>query len=202
MSPINPSLSRGHGGSFFSARVARCRLGQPCRLQELFLCYHRDLLYLVHLLRSVPIQLLIAYQPPRKLRDILRMHKRDEVQAFAYDEDILLEDFNAQGFLDFLGVDKTFDPPSSKQPTGGKKAGKKATGKKTTEEKASGGVDAEVGTEANAEIDAEARAKARAKARAEAGEFSRKYFVRAANSMAKSIKEKCDYLISLRMSFF
>jgi hypothetical protein len=88
------------------------------------------------------------------------------------------------------GPTKHLTPSSTvpaKQPTGGKRA---------TEEKASGGADAEVG----AEVDAEANAKARA----EAGEFSRKYFVRAANSLTKSIKEKCDHLISpsLNLNFF
>jgi hypothetical protein len=72
-------------------------------------------------------------------------HKRDEVQAFGYDKDLLhqLAAFGEQDFLDFLGVDNAFlnvDPPgqqpSRTQPSGKKKKGsgkkKKGSGKKAS----------------------------------------------------------------------
>jgi len=70
-------------------------------------------------------------------------HKRDEVQAFGYDEDLHhLGDFGEQDFLNFLGVDKAFlnvETPSTKvtgkQPSGRKKkaSGKKVGGKTNPE---------------------------------------------------------------------
>ena len=117
-------------------------------------------------------------------------HKRDEVQAFGYDKDLhQLAAFGEQDFLDFLGIDEAFlnvDPPgqqsSRTQPSGKKKgSGKKVSGKKDNGKKASG--------KANAEASGEGTA--------DASEFSFTNFIRAANTLAESMKEKREYFLAL-----
>jgi hypothetical protein len=107
--------------------------------------------------------------------------KRDGLQAFVYDEDLhqmgnLLE----KDFLNFLGVDEAIlnvEPPSAEvtgeQPTGRNQAsGKKVGGKKVS-------------------------ADGNAKGTADASKFNHENFLRAANTLAKSMKEKRVYLVSL-----
>jgi len=89
-------------------------------------------------------------------------HKRDEVQAFGYDEGIhQVKDFKThEDFFNFLRVSE--------------EAIKKHSGKvsKMVDEKAS-----------------------------KASDFSRENFVQAANTLAKSIKDDCEYLLSLAPFF-
>jgi hypothetical protein len=129
-------------------------------------------------------------------------HKRDEVQAFGYDKDLhQLAALGEQDFLDFLGVDEAFlnfDPPGQqpsrtqtsrkkKKGTGKKVSGKKDNRKKASGKKASGKASAEVNTEANTEASGEGTTKT---------SFSFTNFVQAANTLAESMKEKREYLLS------
>src|SRR5258705_10904721 len=118
-------------------------------------------------------------------------HKRDEVQAFGYDKDLHhLGDFGEQDFLDFLRVDEAFlnvETPSAKltgkQPSGKRRSGRKmkASGNKARGRKASG----------------KGSAEGSSKATPDASEFGHKNFVQAANILAKSMKQKHEYLLSL-----
>jgi hypothetical protein len=126
-------------------------------------------------------------------------HKRDEVQAFGYDKDLhQLAAFVEQDFLDFLGVDEAFlnvDPPgqqpSRTQPSGKKKKGrgKKVSGKKDNGKKASG-------KKASGKSSGKASAEASGEGTTDASEFSCANFVQAANTLAESMKEKREHLLS------
>ena len=126
-------------------------------------------------------------------------HKRDEVQAFGYDKDLhQLAAFVEQDFLDFLGVDEAFlnvDPPrqqpSRTQPSGKKKkgSGKKVSGKKDNGKKASG-------KKASGKSSGKASAEASGEGTTDASEFSCVNFVQAANTLAESMKEKREHLLS------
>jgi hypothetical protein len=112
----------------------------------------------------------------------------------------MLKDVGEQDFFNFLGVDDAFldvEPPSAKvtgkKPTGnkpsGKKARKKPSGKKGSGMKGSGKGSGKVSGKGNVEASGEGSA--------DPSEFSRKNLVRAANTLAKSLKEKRGYLLSL-----
>jgi hypothetical protein len=136
-------------------------------------------------------------------------HKRDEVQAFGYDKDLhQLATFVEQDFLDFLGVDEAFlnvDPPgqqpSRTQPSGKKEkgSGKKVSGKKDNGKKASGKKDngkKASGKKASGKSSGKASAEASGEVTTDASEFSCANFVQAANTLAESMKEKREHLLS------
>ena len=124
-------------------------------------------------------------------------YKHNEVQAFGYDKDLhQLEVWGEQEFLNFLGVDKAFlnvkppcakvtrKQPSRKQPEPSRRR-KKASGRKASSKKANGKGSAEGDTEASGGHIVDA------------SEFSLTNFVQAANTLAKSMKEKCKCFVSL-----
>jgi hypothetical protein len=112
-------------------------------------------------------------------------------------------------FFDLLGVDEailnveapnatvTREQPREKQPNRRKKAtrqkasGEKDSGKKASEEASS------KKTDGNVEVRAEANSEASGDDTADASKFSHGNFLRAANILAKSMKEKCESLVSL-----
>ena len=128
-------------------------------------------------------------------------HKRDEVQAFGYDKELhQLEVWGEQDFLTFLGVDEAFinvEPPSAKvtgkQPSGKQpefsRRRKKASGRKASGKKANGKGSGNGSAEGDAEASGERIA--------DASEFSLTNFVQAANTLAKSMKEKRECFLSL-----
>jgi hypothetical protein len=122
------------------------------------------------------------HHPVKPVAQHFAEHKRDGVwQAFAYDEDLhqvgnLLE----KDFLNFLGVDEAIlnvEPPSAEV------TGEQPTGRNQASEKKGGGK--KVSADGNA------------KGTADASKFNHENFLRAANTLAKSMKEKRVYLVSL-----
>jgi hypothetical protein len=114
--------------------------------------------------------------PHKERRPTFAEHKRDEVQAFVYDEVLHhLGAFDKQEFLTFLRVGELL--LNVEAPSGKKKAGKKTIGKK-----ASGKGSGKGNGKDNAEGSGEGTA--------DASVFTRKNFVQAANILAKSMKEK------------
>jgi len=116
--------------------------------------------------------------PVKRVTQHFAEHKRDDVQSFGYDGDLhQLKAFGEQEFLNFLGVGEAFldvEPPIAKV-TGKQPSRKKPSGKKAGT--SSGKANAETGGECS--VDAT------------------KNFVQAANTLAKSMKDKRQYLLSL-----
>jgi len=105
-------------------------------------------------------------------------HKREEVQNYGYDKSLhQLKDYETpEAFLKFLRVSEDLLEASAKDTTPGGSG--KSSGKSKGKSTASDG-----------------------KAIEESTDFSRKNFVRAANALAESMKNKCAYFLALPLIF-
>jgi hypothetical protein len=114
-------------------------------------------------------------------------HKREEVQKYGYDKSLhQLKDYETpEAFLKFLGVSEDVLEANTKpigkdsttasgQPEGSGESGGESGGESNGKRTGSDGMAIEVSTD-----------------------FSRTSFVRAANALARSMKNKCGYLLTL-----